>query len=90
MLIKEVDFAVEEERSKWLDLQYRRFSKQVGVSIEGFESDCYSLLRRIDDERKKKIKVNDTRQSLVSGKKCTRELKSLTSSVNYEGRQLCF
>jgi hypothetical protein len=33
----------EAERSKWLDWQYRRFSKQVGVSIVGFEDECYSL-----------------------------------------------
>ena len=85
-----LDFEVEEERSKWLDLQYRRFSKQVGVSIVGFENQCYSLLRRIDDERKKKIKVNDTRQPSVFGKKCARELKNLTSLVNYDRKQICF
>lgn len=49
------NFKVESKRSKWLDNQYRRFSKQVGVSIVGFESQCYSLLHHIDEERKKKI-----------------------------------
>lgn len=83
-------FESETERSKWLDWQYRRFSKQVGVSIVGFEDQCYSLLCRIDVERKKKIMESGPRQSSVSRKKCLRELKSLPSSVNYEGKQLCF
>ena len=34
----------------------RRFSKQMGVSIAGFENQCYSLLRCIDEERMKKLK----------------------------------
>ncbi len=85
-----LDFEVEEERSKWLDLQYRRFSKRMGVSIVGFENQCYSLLWRIDDERKKKIKVNSTRQPSVFGKKCAYELKNLTSLVNYDRKQICF
>ena len=83
-------FEVEAERSKWLDMQYRRFSNQVGVSIVGFEDQCYSLLRRIDEERRKKLTDSGPRHSSVSRKKCIRELKSLPSSVNYEGKQLCF
>jgi hypothetical protein len=83
-------FDLETERSKWLDWHYCRFSKQVGVSIVGFEDECYSLLRRIDEERKKKITDSGPRQSSMSRKKCIRELKSLPSAVNYEGKQLCF
>ena len=41
-----------------------------GVSIVGFEDQCYSLLRRIDEERKRKIKDAGPRQQSVSGKKC--------------------
>uniref|UniRef100_A0A2N9EU99 ubiquitinyl hydrolase 1 n=1 Tax=Fagus sylvatica TaxID=28930 RepID=A0A2N9EU99_FAGSY len=62
-------FDLETERSKWLDWHYRRFSKQVGVSIVGFEDECYSLLRRIDEERKKKITDSGPRQSSMSRKK---------------------
>ena len=83
-------FEGEEKRSKWLDTQYRRFSKQVGVSITGFENQCYSLLRRIDEERTKKLKDLGPRQSSVSGKKFVRELKRLTSFMNYEGKHVCF
>ncbi|GMY29453.1 hypothetical protein FCV25MIE_24695 [Fagus crenata] len=83
-------FDLEAERSKWLDWHYRRFSKQVGVFIVGFEDECYSLLRRIDKERKKKIIDSGSRHSSMSRKKCIRELKSLPSAVNYEGKQLCF
>ena len=83
-------FDKEEERSQWLDFQYRRFSTQVGVSIVGFEDQCYSLLQRIDEERKSKIQDEGPRQRSTSRKKCQRELKSLPSSVNYEGKQLCF
>jgi hypothetical protein len=64
-------FEVEAERSKWLDNQYRRFSKQVGVSIVGFESQCYSLLRRIDEERKKKkIGIGSTANTSVWEEAC--------------------
>jgi hypothetical protein len=83
-------FATEEERSQWLDFQYRRFSKQVGASIVGFEDQCYSLLQRIDEDRKRKLQEEGPRQRSTSGKKGLRELKSLTSSVNYEGKRLCF
>ena len=83
-------FDSEAERSKWLDWHYRRFSKQVGVSIVGFEDECYSLLRRIDEGRKKKITDSRPRQSSTSRKKGIKELKSLPSAVNYEGKQLCF
>jgi hypothetical protein len=46
--------------------------------------------RRIDEERKKKVMDSGPRQSSISRKKCLRELKSLPSAVNYEGKQLCF
>jgi hypothetical protein len=67
-------FEVEAERSKWQDNQYRRFSKQMGVSIVGFESQCYSLLRRIDEERKKKLVELGPRQLSMFGKKHVKEL----------------
>ena len=60
----EGQFEGEEERSKWLDLQYCQFSKKVGVSIEGFESQCYSLLRCIDEERMKKLKESGATASV--------------------------
>ncbi len=60
----EGQFEGEEERSKWLDLQYCRFSKKVGVSIKGFESQCYSLLRHIDKERMKKLKESGATESV--------------------------
>jgi hypothetical protein len=61
------------------------FRKQVGVSIKGHEAECLALLHKIEKNRKPKLIHKGVRKSSRKG---ARELKNLTSSVNYDGKQL--
>lgn len=44
--------ALEESMSVWVEQRYKGFRKLVGMHIIGFESECISLLSRIDEARK--------------------------------------
>jgi hypothetical protein len=69
--------------SVWVEQKYKGFSKLVGMALLGFESECISLLRRIDAERKRLRLTTGPRflNGLVN--KGKRELRNLISSVNY-------
>lgn len=71
--------------SKWVAWHLNMFRKQVGVSIKGHEAECLALLHKIEKNRKPKLMHKGVRKSSRKG---ARELKNLTSSVNYDGKQL--
>ena len=58
----------------------------MGMYMRGFESECISLLRCIDEERKRMRQVSGPR--CPTAKKGKRELRNLISSINYEGRKV--
>ncbi len=71
--------------SQWVKGRHKAFCKLVGFPIESHEQECLALLQCIEVDRfaKKSTSVSRRRQ----GVKGTHELRSLISSVNYEGRQ---
>lgn len=71
--------------SKWVSQQMNYFRKHVGVSISGHEPECLALLTKIDKERQLLKPPHIARKSASKG---LRELRNLSSSVNYEGKQL--
>jgi hypothetical protein len=71
--------------SKWVSQQMNFFRKHVGVSISGHEPECLALLSRIDKDRQLLKPLQTPRKS---GTKGLRELRNLSSSINYEGKQL--
>ncbi len=71
--------------SKWVSQQMNFFRKHVGVSISSHEPECLALLTRIDKDRQLLKPPNTPRKSVSKG---LRELRNLSSSVNYEGKQL--
>jgi hypothetical protein len=78
--------SLEEVMSVWVSQKYKAVSKVMGMYMRGFESECISLLRRIDEERKRLRQVSGPRCS--TAKKGKRELRNLISSVNYEGKRV--
>ena len=71
--------------SQWVKGRHKAFCKLVGFPIESHEQECLALLQRIEADWfvKKSTSVSRRRQ----GVKGMRELRSLISSVNYEGHQ---
>jgi hypothetical protein len=57
----------------------------VGVSISGHEPECMALLIHIDKDRQLLKRTTTSHKSVQKG---LRELRNLSSSVNYEGKQL--
>jgi hypothetical protein len=74
--------------SVWVEQKYNGFKKLVGMALLGFESECISLLRHIDAERKRLRPTTGPRCPTGSVNKGKRELRNLISSVNYEGRKV--
>uniref|UniRef100_A0A2N9IRA3 Reverse transcriptase domain-containing protein n=1 Tax=Fagus sylvatica TaxID=28930 RepID=A0A2N9IRA3_FAGSY len=68
--------------SKWVSQQMNYFRKQVGVSISGHEPECMALLIHIDKDRQLLKRTTTSHKSVQKG---LRELRNLSSSVNYEG-----
>ena len=71
--------------SKWVSQHINFFRKHVGVSISGHEPECLALLNRIDKDRQLLKPLQTPRKSVTEG---LRELRNLSSSINYEGKQL--
>jgi hypothetical protein len=71
--------------SKWVSQQMNFFRKHVRVSISGHEPECLALLTRIDKDRQHLQPLHTPRKSVTKG---LRELRNLSSSINYEGKQL--
>ena len=57
----------------------------MGTSYEGYEDKVIDLLVAIDARRQQG--VSDSRRSTNSGKRGSRELKGLISTVNYEHKE---
>ncbi len=75
------------EPSTWVKQRHCAFCKLVGFPIECHKQECLALLQHIEANRfVNKVKVGWRKQP-ASGRKGSRELRRLTSSVNYEGRQ---
>ena len=75
------------ESSQWVKWRHRGFCKLVGFLIEQYEQECLALLQRIEADRFANKATSVPRRNKASGIKGKRELRSLISSMNYEGRQ---
>ena len=70
--------------SEWVLQKHKAFGKLVGASYEGYEERVLEVLVAIDARRRKV--GPSSRKSTPSGKRGTRELKGLVSTINYEAR----
>jgi hypothetical protein len=70
--------------SRWVAWHMNMFRKQIGVSIKGHKMECLALLRKIEEDRKPRVNHKGVRRTTRKG---SRELRSLSSSVNYDGKQ---
>ncbi|GMY29468.1 hypothetical protein FCV25MIE_24710, partial [Fagus crenata] len=75
------------EPSVWVKQRHKGFCKLVGFPIDCHEQECLALLQKIEAYRFAKKEKEGARRRNVSGKKGSRELRRLVSSVNYDGRQ---
>ncbi len=75
------------EPSQWVKWRHRGFCKLVGFPIERYEQECLAPLQRIEADRFANKPTSVPRCKKASGSKGKCELRSLISSVNYEGRQ---
>ena len=64
--------------------KHKAFGKLVGALYEGYEEKVLEVLVAIDARRRKA--GPSSRKSTLSGKRGTRELKGLVSTINYEAR----
>ena len=61
--------------------------KIMGASFKGYEQVVTKLLMDIEAQYlQRKANLANSRRPPSSGRKCSRELKGLGSSINYEGR----
>jgi hypothetical protein len=70
--------------SEWVLQKNKAFGKLVGASYEGYEEKVLEVLVAIDARRRKA--GPNSKKSTPSGKRGTRELKGLVSTINYETR----
>jgi hypothetical protein len=75
------------EPSQWVKSRHKGFCKLVGFPIESHEQECLALLQRIEADRFARKAASVPRRNQAPGLKGKRELRSLTSTVNYAGRQ---
>ena len=74
--------------SEWVKRKLKGVGKVLGASYEGYEQTVTELLMDIDARYlQRKAGMVDSQRSSSSGRKGSRELKGLISSVNYESRQ---
>ena len=69
---------------RWVAWHMNMFRKQIGVSINGHKMECLALLRKIEQDQKPRVNHKGVRRTTRKG---SRELRSLSSSVNYDGKQ---
>ena len=76
--------SVQSDQSEWVRQNMEVFSKQMGVSIEGCESEAMALFTAIE-RRWRQPGISRTMASTNKHKarKGIRELRNLTSSINY-------
>ncbi len=80
--------ASQEVFSQWVKKHYRGFCKLVGFPLDTHEQQCMALLQSIEAERLKFKNSGKMKQSGVSIRKGSRELRNLASSINYDGRRV--
>jgi hypothetical protein len=80
--------ASQEVFSQWVKKHYRGFCKLVGFPLDTHEQHCMALLQSIEAERLKFKNSGKMKQSGVSIRKGSRELRNLASSINYDGRRV--
>jgi hypothetical protein len=80
--------ASQEVISQWVKKHYQGFCKLVGFPLDTHEQQCMALLQSIEAERFKYKSSVKMKQPAVSVRKGARELRNLTSSINYDGRRI--
>jgi hypothetical protein len=74
--------------SEWVTRKQKGVGKVLGASYEGYEQTVTELLMDIEARYlQRKAGMVDSRRPSSSGRKGSRELKGLISSVNYESRE---
>ena len=87
--VKAVGSVEKSPKSKWVDNHMSGFCKYVGFPIDEFKTECLALFWCIEERWNKQKRANMHRKTAKSGRKDTRELLNLVSSVNYKKNQLC-
>jgi hypothetical protein len=73
--------------SDWVLRKEKGVGKVLGASYAGYEQAVTKLLMDIEARHKlRKAEDLSTRRPSSSGRKCSRELKGLASSINYEAK----
>jgi hypothetical protein len=74
--------------SDWVMRKHKGVGKVLGASYEGYEQTVMELLMDIEARYlQRKAGLVDSRRPSSSGRKGSRELKGLVSSINYESRE---
>ena len=73
--------------SEWVLGKYHLFGEFVGASYEGCEEEVLALLKSIDSRRTNIVSGGEVSDKFgKSGRKGSRELKALVSTINYVSR----
>lgn len=82
-----MDYDVDDGCTLWVLQNIKKFSKMMGVSLDGMENQIllFFIERRRTTKKKKGENVPKGRKS--GGSVMSRELKRLESLINYEGRK---
>ena len=74
------------QKSAWLLHNIKAVGKVLGASYEGFEDRIEKLLLDIEESRNQRLNDNlGVKKGIRTGPRLSRELKNLSSSINYEG-----
>ena len=85
--VSEVNTSMGGQPSDWVMRKEKGVGKILGANYEGYEQAVIELLMDIEARHiQRKAAMVGIRRHTSLGKKCSRELKGLVSSVNYEAR----
>jgi hypothetical protein len=75
------------QSSDWVQRRQKAIGKVLGANYEGYEQAITVLLMDIEARHlQRKATMTGVQKPMSSGRKGTRELKRLASSINYEAR----
>ena len=74
---------VEEGELCWHSSSLAKFSRYLGMPIEGFEGEILLLLKRMKERKLQKGKLNGRKRKKLESSKFERELRKLEWTVNY-------
>jgi hypothetical protein len=75
------------QSSDWVQRRQKAIGKVLGANYEGYEQAVTALLMDIEARHlQRKATMTGVQKPMSSGRKGTRELKRLASSINYEAR----